>query len=253
LPADNPDRVKTGVLYGVKNAETGRVRPIVKFEVIHGGKSGPFDKDAWADRGHLDMPTGFNRAGVEKLLPKTGPINPNVPPPGKGGGGGGGKPGGGGSGPSGSAPPNPGGPGGQGGTTAKAGGGAGSGEPGAGPGGTGVKPPAPSPSTSTGGGRARLLGTIGIGGGMALLGALANSLRSKLDQRLVDKQIKDMEPEIQARAKKLKAERANIQASGRKPWANITVRIMVITSSEFGFGKPIKDATLPTVSLQSVE
>src|SRR5262249_25598467 len=59
LPADNPDRVKTGVLYGVKNAETGRVRPIVKFEVIHGGKSGPFDKDAWADRGHLDMPTGF--------------------------------------------------------------------------------------------------------------------------------------------------------------------------------------------------
>jgi hypothetical protein len=53
--------------WGVKRGSTGKVEPIVKFEVIQGGLSDAFDKQAWADRGHLDLPKDFNPAGAKDL------------------------------------------------------------------------------------------------------------------------------------------------------------------------------------------
>lgn len=53
--------------WGVKRGSTGKVEPIVKFEVIQGGLSAPFDKQAWADRGHLDLPKDFSPAGAKDL------------------------------------------------------------------------------------------------------------------------------------------------------------------------------------------
>jgi hypothetical protein len=43
-------------------------RPISRFEVLEGGLAEPVDKDAFADRGHLDFPSDFDDMGVESLL-----------------------------------------------------------------------------------------------------------------------------------------------------------------------------------------
>jgi hypothetical protein len=53
--------------WGVRRGSTGKVEPFVKFEVIQGGLSPPFDKQAWADRGHLDLREDFNPAGAKDL------------------------------------------------------------------------------------------------------------------------------------------------------------------------------------------
>jgi hypothetical protein len=64
-------RLPTGE-WGVQRA-SGEVQKIVKFEVILGGKGPPFNKQAWADRGHLDLPARFNRAGAATVGKASGP------------------------------------------------------------------------------------------------------------------------------------------------------------------------------------
>jgi hypothetical protein len=88
---------------------------------------------------------------------------------------------------------------------------------------------------------------------MAIVGAVVARLRSRLEERLISKQIKDLEPEILARLVPLKPLRADIQAGGVQPFTWITVEVLVITSTQFEGGRPLKDATLPVVSLANVE
>jgi hypothetical protein len=62
--------------WGVRRGSTGKVEPIVKFEVIQGGQSPPFNKDQWADRGHLDFAEDFEPGGAAILKPGGVRINP---------------------------------------------------------------------------------------------------------------------------------------------------------------------------------
>ena len=68
LPPDHPSR-KLGLELGIRNTETGNVQARTKFEVIQGGQGPIPNKELWADRGHLDFPTGFDGGGVDRLQP----------------------------------------------------------------------------------------------------------------------------------------------------------------------------------------
>ena len=65
LPPDHAD-AKTHS-YGIRNPKTGKVMPLTKFEVLQGGQGPQADQQAWADRGHLDLPDGFSGAGADDL------------------------------------------------------------------------------------------------------------------------------------------------------------------------------------------
>jgi hypothetical protein len=58
-------RTSTGD-WGVRRAN-GKVEPIVKWEVIQGGRAAPFNRQGWADRGHLDLPSSFDKAGAAQI------------------------------------------------------------------------------------------------------------------------------------------------------------------------------------------
>jgi hypothetical protein len=229
--------------WGVKRGSTGKVEPFSKFEVIQGGQSKPFDKQAWADRGHLDLPREFSPTGADKLRP---------PPPPGGGPPGGGPPGGGGGAPGGNEPPGGGAkPGGS------SGGAPGGGKPGAGPSGTlaeGEAPPAgPKAVPRVGGGRLRAVGKA-VGTSVALLGVsiLLNYLRGKVEQNLIEKQMRDLEPEILRRLAALKVRAATLLAAGAKAFANVSVDVWSIETVEAEPGGVMRFQTLPVVSLVDV-
>jgi hypothetical protein len=67
--------------WGVQRAN-GKVEPIVKWEVIVGGKAPPFNRQEWADRGHLDLPPEFDKAGAAQIGQPPGPQLPPPPVPG---------------------------------------------------------------------------------------------------------------------------------------------------------------------------
>ncbi len=45
----------------------GKPRPIARFEAIEGGQTTPADKNAFADRGHIDFPPGFKAEDEDAL------------------------------------------------------------------------------------------------------------------------------------------------------------------------------------------
>jgi hypothetical protein len=95
--------------------------------------------------------------------------------------------------------------------------------------------PAPPPGQSAAA-RGRLRGLVGaVAGavGLAIVGVIATELRRRMEQRIIDKQLRDLEPEIVERIAALKARRAALQAEGRTPFAIITVEILVITRHGF--------------------
>src|SRR5215204_76633 len=105
-------------------------------------------------------------------------------------------------------------------------------------------------------GNARIRAVIrGAGGAVALaaFSLLANYLRAQLDRRLILKQVDELEPDITSRLALLKAIRTTVQSSGATPWAVVTVDIRTHSFTELGFGPPIKDTSLPVVTLTSVD
>lgn len=59
--------------WGVKRGSTGKVEPIVSWEVVQGGRGKPINKDAWADSGHLDFGKEFKPDGAKDLAVRNVP------------------------------------------------------------------------------------------------------------------------------------------------------------------------------------
>ena len=70
---------------------------------------------------------------------------------------------------------------------------------------------------------------------------------------MILKQVDELEPDITSRLALLKAKRTTVQSSGATPWAVVTVDIRTHSFTELGFGPPIKDTSLPVVTLTSVD
>jgi hypothetical protein len=78
LPVDHPGRQQNPPLeFGFlpagqppKNDKGGyNIKGLTGLEFVQGGEGPAPNQQAWADRGHLDLPSGFNGAGVESIEP----------------------------------------------------------------------------------------------------------------------------------------------------------------------------------------
>jgi hypothetical protein len=101
----------------------------------------------------------------------------------------------------------------------------------------------------------RAIGTYAGGSlAMAAFGIFMSWARAKLDQSLIERQIRNLGPRIEEELHKKLDKVLDLQRVGKRAYANITVEIWTITTLEpEPGGPPIRFTTLPAVALKSVD
>lgn len=89
--------------------------------------------------------------------------------------------------------------------------------------------------------------------GLVALNLLTAWLRAKLDQHVIESQIKRMQPQIEKAVQEKADQALDLIGRKQKAYANVTVEILTITTVEAEPGGPLPFTTSPAVTLKSVE
>jgi hypothetical protein len=89
-------------------------------------------------------------------------------------------------------------------------------------------------------------------GASAAVAILVSAMRGKLERRMIERQIDELEPDIIRQLAMLKANRASVQSSGVTPFAVVTVETKRGTFHDHS-GPSVTDTSLPVVGLKAME
>lgn len=85
-----------------------------------------------------------------------------------------------------------------------------------------------------------------------LLGYLAAKLRERFDQKILDNELKSMEPAIDAQLAQYTMKALALASVGRPAYANIVVKVSYVVTTDVGDGTAVSTTSIPSAKLTSV-